>query len=91
MTQLRLVYPNLTTQDQESWEGFFQIADQLEMTVNVTGLEVNGSEAQAMVESRYDYLMDGEPQSFTVHLFVLFDLQWDAWGVSLVRNRAGGD
>jgi serine/threonine protein kinase len=91
VTQLRRVYPNLTPQDQESWEGFFQIADQLEMTVNVTDLAVNGSEAEAMLESRYDYLLDGEPESFTAQLFVLFDLAADAWGVSLVRNRSGGD
>ena len=66
---VRRAYPGITPAQAKGWEQFFPTLRSLRVTLTVSGLDVNGSSADAKVVGTYDYVTDAgksvqQPVSF---------------------------
>jgi hypothetical protein len=84
---IRSVYPGLSSSDQATWETFFRGARRINVAFQVSGLEVNGSSAQAHLSGTYDYQnTEGRPQP-TLRVSLNANLKHDgsAWHIVSIR------
>jgi serine/threonine-protein kinase len=66
---VRRAYPGITSAQAKGWEQFFPTLRSLRVTISVSGLDVNGSNADANLVGAYDYVtssgkVDHQPVSF---------------------------
>ena len=67
--------------DQEFLDQLFTNADELEITLEISGLEISGDEAQARVEQkmRYRLARTNEPRAYDFSLRMFFEMNEQAW------------
>ena len=67
--------------DQEFLDQLFRNADELEVTLEISGLEITGDEAQARVEQkmRYRLARTNEPRVYDSSLRMFFEMNEQAW------------
>jgi len=56
---VRRAYPGITSTQAKGWEQFFGTLRSLRVTLGVSGLDVNGSSAEAKLVGTYDYVTEG--------------------------------
>jgi serine/threonine protein kinase len=84
---IRSVYTGLSSSEQAIWERFFRDARRINVSFQVTGVEVNGNTAQARLSGTYDYQnTEGRPQP-TLRVSVNATLSHDgsAWHIVSLR------
>ena len=55
---VRRAYPGITPAQAKGWEQFFPTLRSLRVTISISGLDVNGSNADAKLVGAYDYVTD---------------------------------
>ena len=59
VSAVRRAYPGITPVQAKGWEQFFGTLRTLHVTLGISGLDVNGSTAEAKLMGMYDYVTDG--------------------------------
>jgi len=84
---IRSVYPALSSSEQSIWQKFFQDARHINVAFQVSGIDVNGSSAQAHIAGTYDYQdTEGRTQP-TLRVSLNANLRHDgsAWHIVSIR------
>ncbi len=59
VSAVRRAYPGITPAQAKGWEQFFGTLRTLRVTLGISGLDANGSTAEAKLVGTYDYVTDG--------------------------------
>jgi len=83
---VRQAYPGISSDQARGFEQFFQAARNINVTFRVTGLDINGNNADARLVGTYQYTgSDGKSESQPVSFSASFRTDGGAWRLTAVR------
>jgi hypothetical protein len=86
---IRSVYTGISSSEQAIWERFFRDARRINVSFQVSGVEVNGNSAQARLSGTYDYQNTEGRQQPTLRVSYNATLRHDgsAWHIVSLASR----
>jgi serine/threonine-protein kinase len=86
---IRSVYTEISSSEQAIWERFFRDARRINVSFQVSGVEVNGNSAQARLSGTYDYQNTEGRQQPTLRVSYNATLRHDgsAWHIVSLASR----
>ena len=87
VSEVRRAYPGLTAAQHQSWKEFFQSVRNLKATLSVTGLNVAGLGAEAIVSGVYEYdnATTGRAERRPVTFRALLAVDSSGWHITAIR------
>jgi hypothetical protein len=85
VTEIRQVYPGLTSQQQQGWEQFFKSARSMRVQLSIAQLSVSGGSAELTATGSYDFDTGGGPQHQAVTFHATATLEGNAWRLRTLR------
>jgi len=86
VVELRRVYPAMTAQQRSAFDDFFKSVRALKATLSVTGVQVDGANAEAQVSGAYDYVTTGgNTEHRNVRFAATFRRDHDIWTLTAIH------
>ena len=86
--RLAQVHVNLTSEDRDSWEGFFRSVQTLEVSLTADRIDVEGDSASASLSGRYEYQTnDGSQGQHSPQMRVTFKKSPTGWFLTSIKNQ----
>jgi hypothetical protein len=86
VSELRRVYPSMSSQQRSAWEDFFQSIRSLKATLAVGSFQLDGASAEAQVTGSLDYVTSaGATQHRNMRFVATLKRDRGAWTLAAVR------